>query len=153
MRDPSSPAAAIAVRRLEPGDRAAATAALELIEPAADPQALEALLASPSEHLLLATIEDTAAGYARAHELRQLVSTAPTFVVTEIRVERNHRRQGIGHALIVALKDLARSRGARAMVVVTDISHPAPDGLYASTGGVQTPRRNLVYEYDLTRPR
>ena len=81
MRDTSTSTSAIAVRRLEPGDRAVAIAALDLFDPAADPRALEALLASPSEHLLLATIEDTPAGYARAHELRQLVSTAPTFVV------------------------------------------------------------------------
>ena len=44
-----------------------------------------------------------------------------------------------------------RERGAEAMIVITDLAHPAPDGLYASTGGVQAPRRNLVYEYDLTR--
>ena len=151
MREPFSPANAIAVRRLEPADHAAVVAAGALFDPAPHPQALATLLAAPTEHLLLATLDDAPAGFARAHELRRLTSPDPNFLVTEIRVDPGLRRQGIGHALILALKDLARSRGARSMIVVTDLSHPAPEGLYASTGGVQAPRRNLVYEYDLSR--
>lgn len=139
------------MRRLEPADHATVMTAPGLFDPVPHPDALASLLASPSEHLLLATIDDVAAGYARAHELRRVASPDPNFLVTEIRVDPALRRQGVGHALIVALKELARARGARTMIVVTDLAHPAPDGLYASTGGVQAPRRNLVYEYDLTR--
>ena len=151
MREPFSPASAIAVRRLEPGDHAIVMNAPGLFDPAPDPEALRALLASPTDHLVLATVDDAPAGYARAHELRRVAAPDPNFLVTEIRVDPALRRQGVGHALILALKDLARARGARSMIVVTDLAHPAPEGLYASTGGVQAPRRNLVYEYDLTR--
>lgn len=151
MPDTISPASAIDVRRLEPGDQATVMAAAALFQSPPDESAVAALLASRSEHLVLATIEGAPAGFGRAHELRRVDRREPTFLVTEIRVDPELRRQGIGHAIILALKDLARSRGARAMIVVTDLAHPAPDGLYASTGGVQAPRRNLVYEYDLTR--
>lgn len=151
MRETPSPASAVAVRRLESGDASIVSTAGTLFETPPDPEAVRSLLASPSDHLLFAFVDDAPAGYARAHELRRVASPDPTFLVTEIRVEPTLRRQGVGHALILALKDLARARGAKTMIVVTDLSHPAPEGLYASTGGVQAPRRNLVYEYDLAR--
>ena len=125
-------------------------AAGALFDPPPNAAAVRALLASASDHLLLATLDGSAAGFARAHELRRVEAPDPRFLVTEIRVAPAFRRRGVGHAIILALKALARARGALTMFVLTDLSHPAPEGLYASTGGVQAARRNMMYVYDLS---
>ena len=156
MREPLSDTAraahdsgVIAVQPLGPADEARVFEAAALFDPAPDPAAVRAMLASPSDHLLLATLDGKPAGVARAHELRRPDAIDPRLLVTEIRVAPALRRRGVGHAIILALKQLARSRGARSMTVLTDLAEPAPEGLYASTGGVQAARRNMVYVYDL----
>lgn len=152
MRDHSPEhATAIDIKRLGPADEALVAAASSIFAREPDAGAVRALLASDSDHLLFAMLDGHPAGFGRAHELRSVEAPGVSFVVTEIRVAPEVRRQGVGHAIILALKELARERGAATMIVITDLAHPAPDGLYASTGGVQAPRRNLVYEYDLTR--
>ena len=142
-----STSAAIDVRRLAPADAARVLAAAELFPRELDAEAVAGYLGSGSDHLLLATIGDAPVGFARAHTLRQLSRPAVRLMVSELRVGPAFRRQGVGRALIEALKDVARREGAEAMFIVLAPGQSVPAGLFASTGGVEAASGHVTSVY------
>ena len=52
----------------------------------------------------------------------------------ELGVAEEHRRQGIGRALVVALADLARGRGCYGMWVGVDVDNDAAQATYLAGG-------------------
>src|SRR5260370_25163894 len=53
----------------------------------------------------------------------------------ELAVDEAHRRQGIGTALVEALRDLAREHGCYGMWVLTDDDNAAAGATYRKAGG------------------
>ena len=53
----------------------------------------------------------------------------------ELAVVEAHRRQGIGTALVEALRDLAREQGCYGMWVLTDDDNAAAGATYRKAGG------------------
>jgi ribosomal protein S18 acetylase RimI-like enzyme len=69
--------------------------------------------------------------------------------LNELAVAEQHRRQGIGKALVVALRDLARARGCSAMWVLTDHDNRAANRTYQSTNpSIGT--SHVMYDWPLT---
>jgi GNAT superfamily N-acetyltransferase len=137
------------VRRLTTGDEAAVLAAAHLFD---DPPVWEAvadLLASPSDHLLMAFVDGQPAGFALAHELRRTDGLPRELFLYEIGTDEAFQRRGVARALIEALKTLGRTRTAHLMFVLTHDSTPAAVALYAATGGVREGEDVVLFDYRL----
>jgi ribosomal protein S18 acetylase RimI-like enzyme len=115
-----------------------------------DDEAVRAHLASPTDHLFIAYLGSSPAGYARAHELRRLDGLRPKLMLYEIGTAPQFRRRGVGRALIEAAKALGRSRSASLMFAITGSRNTAAMRLYASTGGRRLALDDAILSYDLT---
>jgi ribosomal protein S18 acetylase RimI-like enzyme len=62
----------------------------------------------------------------------------------EIEVDKEHRGEGTGKALISALKDICREKSIMKMWVFTDMTNGAAMQLYTSTGGIMNEHANEV---------
>ncbi len=122
------------VRRLLPGDEETVLAAAHLFDEPPDRQATAALLASSTDHLLMAFVGEQAAGFALAHELRRL-DGPPELFLYEIATDPAFQRQGAARALIEALKQTARQLPAKNIFVLTHALNRPAMALYAATGG------------------
>lgn len=139
----------LTVRRLTTGDEATVLSAAHLFD---DPPVLDAvddLLASPSDHLLMAFIDGQPAGFALAHELRRTDGLSRELFLYEIGTDEAFQRRGVAGSLIEALKTLGRDRDAHLMFVLTHDSTPAAVALYAATGGVREGEDVVLFDYKL----
>jgi GNAT superfamily N-acetyltransferase len=57
-------------------------------------------------------------------------------VLTELYVEENNRRHGVGRALVAHVEKLAREASARQMLILTDFYNNAAQSLYRAMGYV-----------------
>ena len=88
-------------------------------------------------------------GFAVAHEVPRLDGAGPKLLLYEIGTAPGVRRRGIGRALIEALKDLGRSRGAVSIFAITEEENSAAMALYSMTGGVRKSLKEAVWEFPL----
>lgn len=139
----------LTVRRLTTGDEATALAAAHLFDDPPVPEALADLLASASDHLLMAFMDGRPAGFALAHELRRTDGLSRELFLYEIGTDEAFQRRGVARALIEALKTLGRTRGSRLMFVLTHSSTPGAAALYTATGGVREGEDVLLFDYAL----
>ncbi|UQN09955.1 GNAT family N-acetyltransferase [Deinococcus sp. QL22] len=137
------------VRRLTTGNEAAVLAAAHLFDDPPVPEAVADLLASSSDHLLMAFVDGQPAGFALAHELRRTDGLPRELFLYEIGTDEAFRRQGVARALIEALKTLGRARNAHLMFVLTHDSTPAATALYTATGGVREGEDVVLFDYQL----
>ncbi len=115
-----------------------------------DDEAVRAYLASPTDHLFIAYLDGTPAGFARAHELRRLDGLRPKLILYEIGTAPRYRRRGVGRALVEAAKELGRARNATLMFVITSSRNTAAMRLYASTGGRRLAFDDVILSYYLS---
>jgi len=75
--------------------------------------------------------------------------------INEVGVAPSHQRRGIGKAVIQALLEHAKRLGCREAWVLTDRGNQAAMRLYASTGGEEAARDQVMFTYFLNgkRPR
>lgn len=139
----------LTVRRLTTGDEAAVLAAAHLFDDPPVPEAVADLLASSSDHLLMAFVDSQPAGFALAHELRRTDGLSRELFLYEIGTDEAFQRRGVARALIEALKTLGRARNAHLMFVLTHDSTPAATALYAATGGVREGEDVVLFDYPL----
>ncbi|THF71715.1 GNAT family N-acetyltransferase [Deinococcus sp. Arct2-2] len=139
----------LTVRRLGVGDEATVLAAAHLFDDPPVLQAVADLLASPSDHLLLAFIDGQPAGFALAHELRRTDGLSRELFLYEIGTDEAFRRRGVARSLIDALTTLGRARNAHLMFVLTHDSTPAAVALYAATGGTREGEDVVLFDYKL----
>jgi ribosomal protein S18 acetylase RimI-like enzyme len=123
--------------------------ASELFDRAPDRGAIAALLSRDDLHLLIAYVDDRAAGFALAYELPRLDGGGPKLLLYEIGIAPTFRRRGIGRRLIEAMKEVGRTRGAQRMFVITEEANSAALALYSATGGVRRTTDEAVFEYRL----
>lgn len=138
------------VDRLSPGDAGRVQAAATLFTHPPDAEAVRTYLASPTDHLFIAYLDDLPAGYARAHELRRLDGPRPKLMLYEIGTVPRFRRRGVARALIEAVKELGRERRASLMFAITALGNTAAVRLYARTGGRRLSFDDAIYSYDLS---
>jgi aminoglycoside 3-N-acetyltransferase I len=133
------------VRRLAPNDMALMYAMLDLFAEAfGDPQTYgmarpvksysERLLGSEGFIALVAISDGAVVGGLAAYELRKFEQERSEIYIYDLAVARPHRRQGIATALIDALRQVARSRGAYVIFVQADRGDDAAIALYTKLG-------------------
>ena len=140
------------IRRLGPADTALLLAAAPLLDRPPQREAARAFLADPRNYFLLATVDNTPAGFIRAHALAQFDTPRPQFFLYEIGVDPAFRRRGIARALIETLHDHARALGAEEDFVLTNPSNGPALALYRATGGVQDEEEAIVFTYPFPTP-
>ena len=71
--------------------------------------------------------------------------------INEVGVAPSHQGRGIGKAIMRTLLQHAKDLGCREAWVLTDRSNPAAMGLYASTGGEEAVRHQVMFTFFLDR--
>lgn len=109
------------------------------------------LLESEQTYVLVAFLGDEPVGFLFAFELlRRAADVGPNeLYVDEVGVRDDHRREGIGRALLDALSQLARGRGITNGFVFTNASNAPALALYESFGGVRPNPDDVMFDFRL----
>jgi ribosomal protein S18 acetylase RimI-like enzyme len=122
------------IERMGPEDQQRVMTAGNLFDYPPRSDAVNRFLADPNHHLLIAYSGDVPAGFVSGVEVTHPDKGTEMFLY-ELAVDEAHRRQGIGAALVEALRDLARERGCYGMWVLTDDDNAAAGATYRKAGG------------------
>lgn len=101
-------------------------------------------LAGPYGRYLVDEVDGSVIGYGGVRALR---GSADADIQT-IAFDAPHRGAGRGRALLRALLDAARQRGAREVFLEVRADNPSAEGLYLSEGFVEIGRRPRYYQPD-----
>jgi aminoglycoside 3-N-acetyltransferase I len=143
------------IRHLTPGDRPLLEAMLTTFGEAfgdletygaARPRTayLERLLGSDTFIALAALKGESVVGGIAAYELRKFEQERSEIYIYDLAVAAAHRRQGIATALIAALREIARARGAWVIFVQADHGDDPAIALYSKLGA-----REDVLHFDI----
>lgn len=146
----------VAVRRLGPGDVAAARALNAMFAEAFEDPAsyagappgdgyLGQVLAKPHVIVLVAEVDGAVVGGIVAYELDKLEQARREIYLYDLATAKPHRRQGVATALIGTLRAIARERGAWVVYVQADPEDDPAVALYSKLG-----RREDVLHFDMT---
>lgn len=119
--------------RLGPGDDRLVAAGASLFDRPPAEEWTARFLASDGHHLLVALAEDVPVGFVSGVETTHPDKGTEMFLY-ELAVAPEHRRRGVGRALVEALAGLARERGCYGMWVATEADNAAALATYASAG-------------------
>jgi ribosomal protein S18 acetylase RimI-like enzyme len=122
------------IERMGPEDQERVMAAVNLFDYPPRSDAVNRFLAYPTHHLLIAYSGDVPAGFVSGVEVTHPDKGTEMFLY-ELAVDEAHRRQGIGTALVEALRDLAREQGCYGMWVLTDDDNAGAGATYRKAGG------------------
>lgn len=98
------------------------------------PAYLERLLASDTFIALAALKDGAVVGGIAAYELRKFEQERSEIYIYDLAVAAAHRRQGIATALIAALREIAKARGAWVVFVQADYGDAPAIALYSKLG-------------------
>lgn len=149
---------AVAIRRLGPGDDAAARGLLAVFAEAFEddetylgrqpgPAYLARLLADDTVFALVVESCGAVVGGLVAYELRKLEQRRSELYIYDLAVLDAHRRRGIATALIGELRRLAAARGAWVVYVQADHGDDPAIALYTKLG-----TREDVLHFDIDVP-
>jgi ribosomal protein S18 acetylase RimI-like enzyme len=102
-----------------------------------DPVQLAAFIADPGHEMVIAMVADKVVGMASGVVLLH-PDKPPAFLVCEVGVSKDMRRNGIGTALLRRLLQLARARGCRGLWLATEADNTAARALYGKLGARET---------------
>lgn len=120
------------IETLGPGDDERVRQASKLFDGPAMADATAEFLGDGRHHLLLAYETGRPVGFVSGVETTHPDKGTEMFLY-ELAVDDDHRRLGIGSALVDALAELARSRGCFGMWVATDEDNEAAKATYRRT--------------------
>lgn len=83
---------------------------------------------------ILAEIDGHVVGFAALRLVPCVFCADPLAELTELYVEENYRRQGIGRALVNHAERLARKAGARQMLILTGLTNQVALSMYRNMG-------------------
>ena len=140
------PAAVVEIRRLEAGDEAVLSAAVELAdEGPLDPHSATDHLRDPALVAVAALEGGRVIGFLYGHVLRRF--GVKTLLIYSVDVEENRRRRGVGRALMASLEEAMRAGGWDEMFVVTNSGNAAAMALYAAARGVRPYRDEAMFDF------
>jgi ribosomal protein S18 acetylase RimI-like enzyme len=160
---------AVSVRRLGPGDEAVLARLVrdgpryEEADDVAQQEAATAVPLAPADaavfladdhtHLLVAFRVDEPSGgepvgFVVVNELLHRHTFARMFLVYEIGVVDDHRREGVGRTLLDAVRALAIERGVPEGFVLTNESNAAAMALYEAAGGTRPSLDVAEWDFD-----
>ena len=125
--------ARVEIVRATGGDIERVIAAAGLFDHAPTVEYTRRFFESEGHHLLLAIEGDEVAGFVSGVETTHPDKGTEMFLY-ELSVGEQHRRQGIGKALVEALAALARERGCYGMWVGTEAENAAALATYRAAG-------------------
>jgi ribosomal protein S18 acetylase RimI-like enzyme len=139
------------IRRLWPEDAAAVLAA-DVFDGPATPEGTARFLGAvgsgdPRNILMVAEQAGAIVGFASGTVLDH-PDKAPNLYVQEVGVNDEAQRQGIGRALVEALRDEGRKLGCTSAWVMTEADNIPARALYADGGGVEVQGVVMVEWYD-----
>ena len=85
---------------------------------------------------ILAEVNELIVGFAALRVVPCVFFAEPYAELTELFVEENFRRQGVGRALVTHAERLAQEAGARQILILTDFYNNKAISLYRSMGFV-----------------
>jgi ribosomal protein S18 acetylase RimI-like enzyme len=129
----------VEVEELGPGDDEKVDRAAHLFDDPVDAGAVAAYLADPRHHLLIASVEDTAAGFVTGIELLHPDKERPEMFIYELAVDERFHQRGVATALLQRLKEICGDRGCRGMFVLTDEDNMAAMATYRRAGAEREP--------------
>ena len=114
------------------------------------PDALANRLADPTctEAALLAEVDGRAVGFAGLRISPGLFCHEPRAELTELYVEPEHRRQGVGRALMVRAEQIAHAAGATQLFVLTGFDNMEAQALYRALDFLEA---ELAFQKELRR--
>src|SRR3954470_740694 len=86
------------------------------------------------ETALLAELDGQIGGFACVRIVPCVLYAEPYAELTELYVEPALRRRGLGRALIASAEQLARTRGAADLLIMTGVDNAAAQALYRAAG-------------------
>jgi ribosomal protein S18 acetylase RimI-like enzyme len=132
------------IEHLGPGDEARLAAAEELFDGPMETDAVHRFLNDPNHHLLIAYTDGEPAGFVSGVEMTHPDKGTEMFLY-ELGVGEPYRRQGVGSALVEALKELAREKGCYGMWVLCDDDNAAAVKTYRKVGG--SPSKPMLFDW------
>jgi aminoglycoside 6'-N-acetyltransferase I len=147
----SKPAAStVTIRIIHKGDdRFLARVSPGVFDGALDENALAEYLRDPRHHLAAALDGETVVGFASGVHYFHPDKPVPEMFVNEVGVAPTHRGRGTGKRVLDALLAHARTVGCRNAWVLTDRGNPAAMRLYATLGGREAPRDQVMFEFGI----
>jgi ribosomal protein S18 acetylase RimI-like enzyme len=134
------------IRRLHPGDEAAAQQAHQLFGPKSQMDA-ESFLRRPEVRLFVAEDAGEVLGWVYGFELSH-PDGATTTLLYALDVAAKARGQGLALQLVNACVSGAQTDGCIEAWVVTPESNPAGIATYSSAGGQRDPVPQVVFKWD-----
>ena len=141
---------AVTVRRLQVGDEREVARFDEAFDNTVDPSLADTFLRDERHHLVVAYVNDRAAGFVSATQVFH-PDKQPELFLNEISVIERFRRAGAATALIDELKAIGRELGCASIWVLTDEGNEPAMALYRKTGGQWTGQHSVMFEYLLPR--
>ncbi len=141
----------LTIRDARPGDAPALAPLLDQLGYPASPEAvrrrIDVLAASNADRLVVAELDGRVVGLAAIHVSPSLEYDEPAAKLSAIVVDREHRRHGIGEALVAAMEAEARTRGCGLIFLTTAERRRGSHAFYRRIGWEETGRR-FVKRFD-----
>jgi len=119
--------------RLAAGDERVVLAGADLFDAPPAQAWTERFLSAAGHHLLMALAGDDPIGFVTGVETTHPDKGTEMFLY-ELSVAEQHRRRGVGRALVEALAALGRERGCHGMWVATEADNAAALATYRAAG-------------------
>ena len=127
----------IEIKRLKAGDDALVAEAGHLFDHLPRPDAIHRFLAEPTHHLFVAYADGEPIGFVSGVEMTHPDKGTEMFLY-ELAVGEDHRKRGIGTALVRALRELAQENGCYDMWVLTDYDNEPALKTYGKSGSSES---------------
>jgi ribosomal protein S18 acetylase RimI-like enzyme len=139
------------IRMLDSGDNAIFdNVAPDVFDNSTDPVLVAQFLTDPRHHLAVAIDDGQVVGFASG--VHYVHPDKPSEMwINEVGVAPSHQGRGIGKAILRTLLRHAERLGCREAWVLTDRSNSPAMRLYASTGGEEAPREQVMFTFFLNR--
>lgn len=92
--------------------------------------------------IFLAIVDDETVGFTQLYSSFSSVSMQPIYILNDLYVNQEYRKQGIGVALLNRAKQLCRENNFKGLALQTETTNPAQH-LYENLGWVKDP--DLLY--------
>jgi ribosomal protein S18 acetylase RimI-like enzyme len=84
--------------------------------------------------IFVALADEQPVGFTQLYPKYSSVRTSKNWILNDLYVDSNHRKQGIGEALIGAAMEFAKSEGATFMQLETAVDNYTAQSLYETIG-------------------
>ncbi len=109
---------------------------------------LQRMLQKDDFHVIVALHDNVVVGGVTGYELEMYKESVREMFLYEIATEPAHKRNGIGRALIEALKKICREKGMKEMYVGAMADNAPAINFYTNTGGKEEAVAWFVYDID-----